>query len=275
MPSYTPVQKSAIQQFTAVTDAKDSVAAKTLKNNNWNIDQAINAHFNSNSSTSNPSPTTQSLNKLFDKYRDNASEEPDTIGVDGSMRYFADLGIALDEPVVLVVLTELNAPTMGELTRQGFVDGWKRLRANNITEQKSTLPSLRHSLPSSSGGLFLTTYKSTFRLALSPGQRSLPLDTAIEYWRLLLSPPSLSWNTKTTPWLDWWIEYLTTKWKKGVSKDMWVQTGVFVGKSLEDEGMGWWSEDGAWPGVLDEFVGFVRGKRGVDGGDGEAEEMET
>ena len=35
-------------------------------------------------------------------------------------------------------------------------------------------------------------------------------------------------------------------------------------KSLEDESMSWWSEDGAWPGVLDEFVEYVRGKR--DGG---------
>lgn len=42
---------------------------------------------------------------------------------------------------------------------------------------------------------------------------------------------------------------------------MWDQTLLFVGKSLEDESMGWWSEEGSWPGVIDEFVGFVRGKR--------------
>lgn len=59
---------------------------------------------------------------------DNAKGEPDTIGVEGSMRYLSDLGLSLDEPVVLAILTELNAPTMGELTREGFVDGWKRLR---------------------------------------------------------------------------------------------------------------------------------------------------
>lgn len=32
-------------------------------------------------------------------------------------------------------------------------------------------------------------------------------------------------------------------------------------KSLEDETMSWWSEDGAWPGVLDDFVTFVNEKR--------------
>lgn len=49
---------------------------------------------------------------------------------------------------------------------------------------------------------------------------------------------------------------------------MWDQTGVFVKKSSEDESMSWWSEDGAWPGVIDEFVAYVRAKRG----EGKAEE---
>lgn len=44
------------------------------------------------------------------------------------MRYFGDLCVSLEEPVVFAVLTELEAPTMGELTRKGFVEGWKRLR---------------------------------------------------------------------------------------------------------------------------------------------------
>ena len=44
------------------------------------------------------------------------------------MRYLQDLGLSLEEPVVLAILTELAAPTMGELTRSGFIDGWKRLR---------------------------------------------------------------------------------------------------------------------------------------------------
>ena len=42
---------------------------------------------------------------------------------------------------------------------------------------------------------------------------------------------------------------------------MWDQTGLFVSKSLEDESMSWWSEEGSWPGVIDDFVAFVREKR--------------
>lgn len=56
---------------------------------------------------------------------DDPAQEPDTIGVDGSMRYLGDVGVKLDEVVVLAVLSEVSAPTMGELTRNGFVEGWK------------------------------------------------------------------------------------------------------------------------------------------------------
>lgn len=62
------------------------------------------------------------------KLLDNAGEEPDRIGVEGSMRYLQDLGVKLDEPAVLAILAELNAPTMGEFTRDGFIDGWTNLR---------------------------------------------------------------------------------------------------------------------------------------------------
>lgn len=44
------------------------------------------------------------------------------------MRYLTDLGVKLDEVVVLAVLTELGAPTMGEFTRDGFISGWQNHR---------------------------------------------------------------------------------------------------------------------------------------------------
>lgn len=44
------------------------------------------------------------------------------------MRYLGDLGVKLDEAAVLAVITELSAPTMGELTREGFINGWTNHR---------------------------------------------------------------------------------------------------------------------------------------------------
>lgn len=44
------------------------------------------------------------------------------------MRYLGDLAVNLDEVVVLSVLAELQAPTMGEFSREGFIQGWKTYR---------------------------------------------------------------------------------------------------------------------------------------------------
>ena len=82
------------------------------------------------------------------------------------------------------------------------------------------------------------------------------------YWRLLFSPPSLCWNTPSTPWLDWWCEFLETKFKKAVNRDLWDQTFKLVEETLRDESCSWWDENGAWPGVIDDFVAWVGEKRG-------------
>jgi len=143
--------------------------------------------------------------------------------------------------------------------------------ANVITPSADTLPKQQAAVANFRSGLtpksdfFKRVYKHTFLIARTPGQKAVALDAAIEFWRLLFTPPSVSWTTTSTPWLDWWIEYLESKWKKTVNKDMWDQTLVFSQKSLEDESMSWWSEDGAWPGVLDEFVVYVNEKRGDEG----------
>ena len=58
---------------------------------------------------------------------------PDIIGVEGSIRYLKDIGVELDEVVVLAILTEISAPTMGEITRKGFVDGWRATRLESTS----------------------------------------------------------------------------------------------------------------------------------------------
>lgn len=68
------------------------------------------------------------MGKCADYYFEPDSQDVDVIGVDGTMRYLGDLGVKLDDVVVLAILTELSAPTMGELTRDGFVGGWKKIQ---------------------------------------------------------------------------------------------------------------------------------------------------
>lgn len=74
------------------------------------------------SNISSASKTT--LNKLFDKYRDNVTTEPDLIGVDGSMGYLEELGVDLAGMDCFAALEIIQAPSLGEITREGFVNGW-------------------------------------------------------------------------------------------------------------------------------------------------------
>ena len=196
--------------------------------------------------------------------QDATTDDVDSVGMDGSIKYFNDLKVKLDEVTVLAILTLLEAPTLGELTRDGFVSGWKKLNVDTIPHQQSYALLCRETLPTDKE-LFTRVYNHTFSLALTQGQKAVQLETATEYWRLLLTAPSLNWSTPKTPWLTWWIEYLGTQWKKSVNKDLWKQTGKFVAESLKDETMGFWSEDGAWPSVIDDFVAFVKEKRAEGG----------
>jgi hypothetical protein len=64
------------------------------------------------------------VNKLFDSYRDDVANEPDVVGPEGSMKYIEKLGVNPEGLEVLAVLETIQAPTMGEMSREGFVEGW-------------------------------------------------------------------------------------------------------------------------------------------------------
>lgn len=112
---------------------------------------------------------------------------------------------------------------------------------------------------------FRKVYRYAFPLCRMQGQRNLTFEIASEQWQLFYTSDNggIDWNTPTTPWLDWYLEFLEARGKRPVNKDLWEQTEVFMRKTREDENFGWWSADGAWPGTLDDFVEYVQqDKRG-------------
>lgn len=233
------------------------------------------------------------LDKLFDQYRGGVLPAPkrkrkrgrspaaanpppgppgddaDRMFIDATMQYLTDLQVPLDSITVLIFSTILNCPAMGEVTREGFFTGWAEHGATTIAQQKTLLSTLTSQLQSAPvlqknppDALSSRTYKQTFTIALPTGTRAVPLDMATEYWRLLFSEQSgTAWKTASTPWLSLWIAFLERSWKKAVNKDLWSQTLRFAQETMLDEQMRFWSEDGAWPGVIDDFVGHVREAR--------------
>jgi DCN1-like protein 1/2 len=145
-------------------------------------------------------------------------------------------------------------------------------RYDSIEKQKTYVASLLQGLPKNKDH-FNRVYKFTFLFAKAADKKVIDLEVAIEFWRVLfgsdLSPTR--WQTPESPFLDWWIEFLESKYKKAINKDTWEQTLKFADQCLKDESLKWWSEEAAWPGVVDEFVEYVMAKRPKE----ETEEMEV
>ncbi|KEQ88276.1 DUF298-domain-containing protein [Aureobasidium pullulans EXF-150] len=272
-PAYTTQQKAAIQAFVEATSTDRVQAAKWLRNHNWNTSAAANQYFAvGGGQASTVSKST--LNKLFDKYREDVANEPDEVNIEGTMALLNDIEVSPEDVGALIFSELVKSPSLGRLTRTEFVDSLAALGIPDIKKLRDTVQQRRQSLALPTfRPTFKQIYKHTFLLARAQGQKAVALDMATEYWRLLFTSPSLEWTSQNTPWLEWWIEFLQEKYKKSVNKDMWDQTLVFAEKTLADEALSFWSEDSAWPGVIDEFVEYI--KTDKRGGQNAGDAMDT
>ncbi|KZL82992.1 defective in cullin neddylation protein 1, partial [Colletotrichum incanum] len=227
-------------------------------------------YFSGGSGTSTPTTSAleTSLNQMFDKLRDDSKDEKDSLGLDSTMAYLQDLGVNLENAELLVVMELLQAPSVGEVTRKGYVDGWKATGAATRQAHVAHIKSLVSSL-STDPAYFRKVYRHTFVASKEPNQKALNLEIAIVYWNVLFSPPGWLWKTKNQDWLQLWLKFLEEKWTRSVNRDMWNQILEFATKSMADETLSFWSEDGAWPSVIDDFVAWCK-ERGV----GKAETMD-
>lgn len=78
------------------------------------------------------------------------------------------------------------------------------------------------------------------------------------YWSMLFGKPGWQWKSDNHDWLEHWKAFLEQKWTRSVNKDMWNMILEFAFKSVEDESLSFWSEDGAWPSVIDDFVDWCK-----------------
>jgi len=212
------------------------------------------------------------LTKLFDKFA-SASSNPDTLDVAATQKYFEAIGVDIEDISSFIVAEIVKCPSMGEITRAGFTTGWSDVGCDTLDKQKRAVQTRRSKLTSDLA-LRHTVYMFAFNLFLTEtSQKSVEKDTAIELWKMLLSPPAFNWKTTNNDWLVMWLEFLSQSSAKGVNKDLWNQTMSFAVETLKDESLSWWDENSAWPALIDEFVEWVKKKRNDTRGV-EDEEME-
>lgn len=81
-----------------------------------------NSFFQSGSSGGGSTASKSTLNKLFDKYRDDVANEPDEINIEGTMKLLEDIDLSPDDVGTLIFSEMVKSPTLGKLTRTEFVD---------------------------------------------------------------------------------------------------------------------------------------------------------
>lgn len=191
----------------------------------------------------------------------------------GTTLYIRDISIAFDEPVILALHDMLNSDSVGEFERDSFIRGWTAASSeagkplDTIAKQAAYMESLRSKL-TTDHAFFRSTYRATFKFGLSEGARSVPVETAGEFWNQFFTAESggIAWITPTAPnvpWLALWLEYVTKMHKRPINKDLWNMVCELCLKAIEPgaEKLEWWNEDGAWPMAVDEFMTWIQTQR--------------
>jgi DCN1-like protein 1/2 len=185
----------------------------------------------------------------------------DEIGTQSVMNYLTSLGVDLESCEQFIVLEIVQAPALGVVRKKGFVDGWKATGVHpSITAQKTYIKERKAAL-SKDVSYFRKVYRAAFVAGKEENQKAVALEVALIFWDMVFSPPGMVWKTNNVNWLAEWKNFLAEKWTRSVNRDMWNQTLEFALKTLSDDTLSFWSEDGAWPGVIDDFVAWWKAKQ--------------
>jgi hypothetical protein len=188
------------------------------------------------------------LNKLFDKYAD--EDDPESMSIEGIGQICEEIGIDPCADVRALVLPwRLGAMAKpGRISREEFKNG---MRKNNLT----TIESIKNIVPALDPGFlerddFREFYKFAFKFSLEGTKRILDKDLVMELLPIIL-------DDSRAPHLKSFIEFLGSSEHKVITKDQWDSFLLFTETTSLD--CSDFDENGAWPVLLDDFVGYVKG----------------
>ncbi|KAK9453629.1 Cullin binding-domain-containing protein [Dipodascopsis uninucleata] len=251
MSSLSSTQRDIVAQFVTTTGASSRTASSYLRARGWNVERAVMDYFDDSSSTPAKKQDSKQLIAIFEKYKD--PEDSEAIGLDGTINYVTDLGVQLEDPVVLALACKLEAPEIGKFSKEGFLKGWASLGVDSMSKMQEAVNNMRAEM-TTNPNFFKQVYIFTFAFIRPEGQRAVPLDSAIDYWKLLLEDKFPADGS-----FDKWITFLNTEYKRSIPKDTWNMLYDFVINVLNsNDNIKGYDAEAAWPSIFDEFVEYLK-----------------
>jgi len=240
------VRRDKVKQFVAFTAASESVALSYLNRNDFQLEVAVDSFY-----ANPPPPAVEKVDRarvmeLFRRYADAASA--DCIGFSGIEKLQRDANVSDDDISLFVLAWRMQAKTVGEFTRDEFVDGLVALSVDDLPKLKAKLASLRAEVANER--TFRDFYAFLFEYGAgrltNPAIKCIEADAAVALWRVALRDKC--------KFLELWVQFLEAEKLKAISRDAWMSFLDFSSSGPEAS----FDECGAWPTVFDEFVAYAR-----------------
>jgi len=246
----TAAQKKALKDFkNVVSGVTDKVATDYLKKTNYELARALDMYYQSNKPASKADKA--KLNKIFDKYMGEGKEK-DKMSDEKLGQFFKDSGIDPEKDAVttLGLAWKLNARSLGDFSRNEFVEGFFTLSIDTMPRIQQEMQTIKTSMTNKQ--TFKDFYLWLFKFIKEDEERKvLEVEPAVEMMQIVL--PS------QFPLLDHYVEFLKSSKVKAITEDVWLQTLEF-GREIKPD-LSNYDADGAWPGVLDDFVTYCKEKQ--------------
>jgi DCN1-like protein 4/5 len=202
---------------------------------------------------SKPKMPSKEAEQLFDKYhaagvKDGADKGTDALQGSAFVAMCEDLGIDVEDPVVLVLAWKAQAKKSYQISRDEWVRALIAIHVDSLKKLKAALPALRAELKDPEA--FKEFYFFVFEFVKEDAATVLANDTAVAYWQLLLN----NW-----PLIGPWCTFISEVHKKAVTRDVWKQCHYF--SLLPPSLASYDADEGAWPSVMDDFVEWHRTPR--------------
>lgn len=228
-----------------------------MERHHWNIEPAIDDFLSQSASAPARTREDPQVVAIYDKYRDAADDS--IIGIEGTLLYIDDLGLDPNDAITLVLAFFLDAPLVGVFYRDRFVQAWLRAGCSTLEAMRNHLRLTLWPQFSLSAAYFKKVYNFTFEFLMeNPGQKLLPYDLAIDYWRLLLvGRREFSGCLQR---LAQWFQFIEEEHQRGFLRDTWQMFLLFVEDVMakDPRALAAYDEMAAWPSVVDEYMEWLR-----------------